>query len=60
MEMKIVKGKKAFIRVELVEESSLEKNEKIKQEIFDWFSENGSWIPWAKEIKQIVIEEDQH
>jgi len=55
-----VKGKKALISVELVEESSLEKNEKIKEEIFDWFSENGSWIPWVKEIKQIVIEEDQH
>lgn len=49
--------KKAVITVELVQESERKENEKIVQELLEWFSGETVVIPWVGKIKNIVIEE---
>ena len=50
--------KRAIITFELVDESIEEKNEKIKQELFDWFRENATFIPWVKDVKEITVKDE--
>lgn len=53
-----MKKKMAIIMFELVDESMEERNEKIVQELRNWFSEDAVSIPWAKEIIGITVEEE--
>jgi len=53
-----MKRKRAIIMVELVDESIEEKNEKIKQELLDWFRENSTFIPWVKDVKEITVKDE--
>jgi inorganic pyrophosphatase/exopolyphosphatase len=47
--------KKAMIEVLLVEESSKETNEKIKREIFRELSKHLHVVPWAAELKSVIV-----
>jgi hypothetical protein len=47
--------KKAMITVELVDESAWEADEKIAQELLDWFTEDAGFIPWVKNVKDVVL-----
>ncbi|MEM2911340.1 MAG: hypothetical protein QXM52_02065 [Candidatus Bathyarchaeia archaeon] len=53
-----MKGKIAVIIVELLEESSENTNEEIKRELIKWFQEDAFLMPWAKEVKNIVVKEE--
>jgi hypothetical protein len=53
-----MRTKKAIITVELVDESIEEKNEKIEQELLDWFQENTVSIPWVKDVKEITLKDE--
>jgi hypothetical protein len=53
-----MKRKRAIITVELVDESIEEKNEKIEQELLDWFRENTISIPWVKDVKEITVKDE--
>jgi len=52
-----MKRKKAIITVELVDESIAEADEKIKQELTDWFQEGAISIPWVKDLKDITVKD---
>jgi hypothetical protein len=52
MENKIVE-----ILVRLVDESRLEKNEKVEKEILEWFRENQGFIPWVESVKSVKVRE---
>lgn len=51
-----MKKKIATITVELVDESILEEDGKIKQELFEWFTET-TIIPWVKNVKDITVKD---
>jgi len=51
-----MKRKTAIITVELVDESMEETNNKIKQELLDWFRDVAS-IPWVKDVKDITVKD---
>lgn len=51
-----MKRKVAIIKVELVDESITERNEKIVQELLNWFREDTVSIPWVKDVKSITVE----
>jgi hypothetical protein len=53
-----VKGKVAVITVELVDESLENANEEIRRDLIEWFREDAVLMPWAKEVKSIVIKEE--
>jgi hypothetical protein len=53
-----MKKKMAIIVFELVDESLEERNEKILQELRNWFYEEAVSIPWTKEIKDIIVKEE--
>ena len=53
-----MKKKIAIIMFELVDESVGERNEKIVQELHNWFREDAVSIPWAKEITNIIVKEE--
>jgi len=54
-----MKNKKmAIMMFELVDESAEEENEKIMQELRNWFRENAGVIPWVKEIRGITVKEE--
>lgn len=57
--MLTVKGKVAVITVELVDESLENANEEIRRDLIKWFREDGVLMPWAKEVRNIVIKEDR-
>ncbi len=44
--------------VELVDESVEERNEKIVQELYNWFHEDAVSILWVKEIRGITVKEE--
>jgi hypothetical protein len=52
-----MKRKNAIITVELVDESIEETNDKIKQELLDWFQEDATSIPWVKDVKNITVKD---
>jgi hypothetical protein len=52
-----MKRKSAIITVELVDESIEETDEKIKQELLDWFREDATSIPWVKNVKDITVKD---
>jgi hypothetical protein len=52
-----MKKKMAIIMFELIDESMEERNEKIVQELRNWFREDAVFIPWTKEIKGITVQE---
>jgi hypothetical protein len=54
-----VKRKLAIMVFELVEEAAEEKDDVIKQQLVEWFREDAISMPWAKELKSIVVEEEQ-
>ena len=47
----------AVIVFELVNESLEERNEKVVQELRNWFHEDAVSIPWVKEIRDIIVKE---
>ena len=53
-----MKKKMAIILFELVDESMEERNEKIVQELRNWFRQDAVSIPWAKEVKNIIVKEE--
>jgi hypothetical protein len=53
-----MRRKRAIITVELVDESIEEKDEKIEQELLDWFRENATFIPWVKDVKEITVKDE--
>ncbi|MEM3640535.1 MAG: hypothetical protein QXH37_01230 [Candidatus Bathyarchaeia archaeon] len=50
-----MKGKNAVITFELVDESTMEANEKIARELAAWLQEDVVFIPWVKEVLDIRI-----
>ena len=48
----------AIMMFELVDESAEEENEKLMQELHNWFRENAGFIPWVKEIRSITAKEE--
>ncbi|MBX5328356.1 MAG: hypothetical protein QHH18_03905 [Candidatus Bathyarchaeota archaeon] len=52
-----MKKKMVLITVELVDESLVENNETIIQELFEWFKEDAVSIPWAKKVKKITVKD---
>lgn len=53
-----MKRKMAIIVVELVDESTRERNEKIVQELHNWFREDVVSIPWVKEIRGVTVKQE--
>jgi hypothetical protein len=53
-----LKKKKAVITVELVVESAAEDDEKIVMELFEWFREDAIYVPWVKDVKDIIVKEN--
>jgi len=53
-----MKKKMAIVMFELVDESMEERNEKIVQEMRNWFREDAVSIPWIKEIRDIIVKEE--
>ena len=53
-----MKKKKAIITVELVAESAVEDNERIVQELLNWFQEDAIYVPWVKNVKDVVVKEN--
>jgi len=51
-----MKKKRAIITLELVDESIEEENDKIKQELLKWLREDATFIPWVKNIKNVIVE----
>ncbi|MCD6431528.1 hypothetical protein J7L33_02345 [Candidatus Bathyarchaeota archaeon] len=51
-----MKKKRAIITLELVDESIEEENDKIKQELLKWLREDAAFIPWVKNIKNVIVE----
>jgi hypothetical protein len=52
-----MKNKKAIITVELVAESKVESNERIVEELLEWFREDLIYIPWVKNVKEVIVKE---
>jgi len=50
-----MKRKMAIITVELVDESIVETDEKIEEELLEWFREDVISIPWVKAVKDITL-----
>ena len=50
-----MKRKRALITVELIDESIMENDEKIAQELLDWFREDIVSIPWVKKVENIAV-----
>jgi len=50
-----MRRKRAIITVELIDESIEETDEKIVQELLDWFQEDAISIPWVKDVKEITV-----
>jgi len=50
--------KMAIVRFELVDESVEERNEKIVQELRNWFREDTVSIPWVKELRGVTVKEE--
>jgi hypothetical protein len=50
-----LKTKKAIIIVELVDESAIEDDEKIAQELLNWFREEAIYVPWVKDVKEVLV-----
>ncbi|MEM2937008.1 MAG: hypothetical protein QXJ63_00495 [Candidatus Bathyarchaeia archaeon] len=53
-----MKGKVVVITVELVDESLENANEEIRRDLIKWFREDGVLMPWAKEVRSIIIKEE--
>jgi hypothetical protein len=53
-----MKKKMAIILFELVDESMEERNEKIVQELRNWFCEDAVSIPWVKEVRGVTVKEE--
>ena len=53
-----MKKEMAIMLFELVDESMEERNEKIVQELRNWFREDVVSIPWTKEIRGIIVKEE--
>jgi hypothetical protein len=49
--------RKMAIKAELVDESITERNEKIVQELLNWFREFAISVPWVKDVKNITVED---
>jgi hypothetical protein len=52
-----MKRKNVIITIELVDESINETDEKIKQELLDWFREDATSIPWVKDVRDITVKD---
>jgi hypothetical protein len=50
-------GKKAIITAELIDESVVNSNSTIAEELLKWFREETLPAPWVKEIKKIVVQD---
>jgi hypothetical protein len=49
--------KKAVITVELVDESIMNSNEAIAQDLLKWFRDEAVPAPWVKDVKKVVVKE---
>jgi hypothetical protein len=45
--------KNAVIRVELVEES----DNRIAEELLNWFKDDANFVPWVKTVKAVSVKE---
>ncbi len=52
-----MKGKRAIITVELVDESLGNSNESIAKELLNWFKEETLPAPWVKQITSVVVQQ---
>ena len=48
-------GKKAIITVRLVDESVINSNDTIAEEMLAWLLEDALLAPWVKEVDHIVV-----
>ena len=56
--VRVMGRKKAVVTVELVDESAKESDERITQELLDWFKDDSNIVPWVKSVKRIVLQDD--
>lgn len=56
--VRVMGRKKAVVTVELVDESAKESDERITQELLDWFKDDSNVVPWVKSVKRIVLQDD--
>jgi len=54
----IMKAKKTFITILLVEESEDKPNKEIEKEIFESLSKGLSRIPWLAKVEKVVVREE--
>ena len=52
-----MKKKEAIITVELVAESAFEDDERIVKELLECFREDAIYVPWVRNVKEIVVKE---
>jgi hypothetical protein len=50
-------GKRAIITVELVDESLMNSNGAIAEEILEWLRGEAVPAPWVKEIRKVNVQE---
>jgi hypothetical protein len=53
-----MKGKIAVITIELLDESFENANEEIRRELIKWLQEDTFMMPWAKEVRSIIVKEE--
>ena len=51
-----MKRELAIVKVELIDENITERNEKIVQELLNWFQDVFS-SPWVKDVKDIAVKD---
>jgi hypothetical protein len=52
-----MKGKKALIVAELIDESRKKPNDALAKELFKWFRDEAVPAPWVKDVKKVVVQE---
>ena len=53
-----MKKEMAILVFKLVDEGAEQRNEKILQELRNWFREDAVSIPWAKELRGVTVKEE--
>jgi len=52
-----VRGKKAVIVAELIDESLGSTNDIIAEDLLKWFQEEAVPAPWVKNVKTVVVQD---
>lgn len=53
-----MRKKRAIVILELIDESLVERNDLLAQELLAWFKEDAVSAPWIRDVKAVQIEEE--